>query len=1048
MWRFFVRRPTVAIVLSALIFLAGLVILFRLPIEQYPNVVPPQVQISASFVGADAVTVEESVAAPLEQQLSGVDRMIYMQSTGAADGTMSLRATFEVGMDPDLASVLTQNRVAQAMSRLPIVVQQTGVSVRTAFAAPLLVISLYSPDGTFDPEFLANYAAIHLTDRLLRVDGVGQVNVFGGANYAMRIWLDPTRLGQAGLTVADVTSAVQVQNDVHPAGQIGGAPSPPDQSFTYSVTTEGRLSTAEQFSEILLRTNPDGSQIRLGDVAKVELGSETYFQSGRYNGSPAVVMVVYQSPGSNALATATGVRATMTELAQRFPKDMRWAVSVDATRPVSEGIKEILETLLLALGLVILVVYLFLQNVRATLIPLLTVPVSLVGAFAFFPLAGFSINTLSLFGLVLAIGLVVDDAIVVVEAVERKIEAGLSPHDATLAAMDEVANPVIAVALILAAVFIPVAFAGGITGRLYQQFALTIAISVLLSALNALTLSPALCAKWLKPRKKSRGLLARFFARFDRLFDRTTNGYLRVVHVTTRRLVLSLLVLAAFVVATFLLGRQTKTGFVPSEDQGYLFANFSLPEAASLERTKAAMRRVEDLLAHTPGVNGYTAVAGYNILAGASAPYYGLVFIALDPWDERGPGEDLASIVAHLNQGIGRIPELQGVATPPPGIPGLGSTGGLSLYLQDLSGDLSPQALAEQVQRFVAAANERPELRNVLSPYRAGVPQKRAIVDEARALRQRLPLEQVYGTLATMLGGRFVNQFTRFGRTWNVYMQAERRFRATDEGIQLMYVRSLDGGMSPLSTVVGLEDSFGPQFMNRFNLFSAAYVLGDAAEGYSSGQAIAALEAVAARVLPKTMSYEWTDLSRQQVEAASVVPVFALALVAVFLILAALYESWSLPYAVLLGTPIAMAGAFLGLVARDLEFDVYGQIGLIMLVGLSAKNAILIVEYARSEYARGVPLLDAALDAGRLRLRPIIMTSFAFILGCVPLWVASGAGAQARKILGTVVIVGMLLSTLVATLIVPALFVLVERVVLRLRRRRPSNDDGGGEAHG
>ncbi len=1037
MWRIFVHRPIVAIVISALIFLVGLVILFRLPIEQYPDVVPPQVQISARFVGADAVTVESAVAAPLEQQLSGVDRMIYMQSTGAADGSMSLRATFEVGMDPDLAGVLTQNRVGQAMARLPNVVQETGVTVRTAFAAPLLVLSLYSPRGTYDPEFLANYAAIHLTDRLLRVPGVGQVNVFGGSDYAMRIWVDPSRLAGASLTVDDVTAAVLAQNAVHPAGQIGGEPSPPEQAFTYTVTTEGRLETPEQFEHILLRTDPNGSQIELGDVARVELGSETYFQQGRYNGSPAVVLVAYQSPGSNALETASGVRAAMDELATKFPADVRWAVSLDATRPVSEGIKEILETLLLALVLVMLVVYLFLQSARATLIPLLTVPVSLVGAFAFFPFAGFSINTLSLFGLVLAIGLVVDDAIVVVEAVERKIEGGLSPHDATLAAMSEVAMPVIAVALILAAVFIPVAFAGGISGRLYQQFALTIAISVLLSAFNALTLSPALCAKWLEPRAHSRGPLARFFRLFERLFDRTTNVYLRVVRVAARRLLLCLLVLAAFVVATVLLGRQTKTGFVPAEDQGYMFANFSLPEAASLPRTEAAMRAIERVLERTPGIHGYTSVAGYNILAGASAPYYGLAFIALDPWDERdGPGEDLASIVAAVNDGISRIPELEGVATPPPGIPGLGTTGGFSLYLQDLSGNLSPKELAAQVERFVAALNDRPELRNVLTPFRASVPQKHALVDEARSQRQGLLVADVYGTLASFLGGRFINQFNRFGRTWNVYVQAEAAYRGSDEGIEHFYARNRDGEMVPLSTVVELEDSSGPQYMNRFNLFTAAYVIGSAAPGYSSGDAIAAVEEVAARVLPSSMSYEWTDLARQQVQAASVVPVFALALLAVFLILAALYESWSLPLAVLLGTPVAITGAFVGLVLRDLEFDVYGQIGLIMLVGLSAQNAILIVEYARAEHGRGVPIFDAAVDAARLRLRPIVMTSFAFILGCVPLWVASGAGAEARKILGTVVIVGMLFSTLVATLIVPALFVLVERVVSRVTRRR------------
>ncbi len=1048
MWRFFVHRPIVAIVVSTLIVLVGAVALTRLPIEQYPDVVPPQVQISAALVGADAETLADTVAAPIEQQMSGVEGMIYVTSTSASDGTMSLRAVFEVGSDPDISAVLTQNRVAQASSRLPEITQRTGITIRTSFAQPLMVLSLYSPNRTFDPSFLSNYAQINLTDRLLRVEGVGQVNVFGGSNYAMRIWLDPAKLARTGLTVPDVMTAIAAQNDAYPAGQLGGPPARPRTPFTYNVIGEGRLETPEQFGAIVLRTDPDGAVLRLRDVARVEMGSESYFQRGRFNGVPAVVLVVYQSPDSNALATADGVRAAMDALAQRFPDDVRYSVSLDSTAAVRAGIEEIALTLVIALVLVAIVVYLFLESARATLIPMLTVPVSLIGACMVFPLVGFSINSLSLFGLVLAIGLVVDDAIVVVEAVQRKIEQGLPPKEATLAAMGEVASPVVAVALILAAVFIPVAFAGGISGRLYQQFALTIAISVLLSAFNALTLSPALSARLLRKSEGTRrGPLGRLFDRFDRGFGRTTNGYERVVRFGIRRLALSLLFLGAFTALAALLGRATRPGYVPAEDQGFAFASFSLPEGASIERTDAALREVEQLLARTPGVDRYTTIVGYNFLAGASAPFFGLAFIGLDPWSERDSAElSAAALSARLSAAAAGIPSLVGVFTPPPAIPGLGTTGGFSLYLQDVSGTQSPAELADQVARFVAAANERPELANVLSPYRASVPQRRAIVDEALALRLGLDLDDVKTTLGALLGGGYVNQFNRFGRTWNVYVQADEDFRVDARDLDLFFVRNAEDAMVPLSAIVRLEASSGPQFVNRFNLYRAALVIGSPAPGRSSGEALAAIREVADEVLPPTMSYELSDLSRQEAEATSIVPVFVLAVVSVFLILAALYESWSLPFAVLLATPIAMAGAFLGLLLRGLEFDVYAQVGLIMLVGLSAKNAVLIVEYARAEVQRGVPVVEAAVDAARIRFRPILMTSLAFILGCLPLWFATGAGSVGRRVLGTVVVAGMTFSTLIAIVVIPALFVAVEKVagfrpLGAWRRRR-----GGGAA--
>ncbi len=796
------------------------------------------------------------------------------------------------------------------------------------------------------------------------------------------------------------------------------------------MRSQGRLITAEKFGNVVVRLTPDGSAVRLKDVARIELGAVTYNQSSRFNGRPSALVAVFQAPGANALAVADGAKKTMRELQARFPSDMEYAVSLDTTLPVTEGIKEIVITIVVATLLVIAVVFVFLQNWRATLIPLIAVPVSLVGPFACFPFLGFSINTLSLFALVLAIGLVVDDAIVVVEAVEHHIEGGLSPREATLKAMSEVSGPVVGIALVLSAVFIPIALIGGIQGRLNQQFAVTIAIAVVISAFNALSLSPALCALLLRPRRESRGPLGRFFGAFNRGFTRATQGYVRLSHGLVRKTASSLAILAGFAVLAGGLGRLLPTGFIADEDQGFLLMNVQLPDAASLQRTDEVTRKIEGMLKETKGVRSSVTINGYSLLTRTSASYTAFFFVALDPWDERrAPGLSSAEILASLNRALhAQVPEAIAFAFAPPAIPGIGNAGGFSFWLQDRSGG-SIELLNDSLQKFLEAARKRPELAGVNSTFRAGVPQVYADVERDKVLKQGVAVADVYLTLQAFLGGVYVNQFNRFGRQWRVFLQAEAEDRVVPEDIGRFYVRNNDGDMLPLSTVVTSRRSFGPEYTQRFNLFRAAQITGQPAPGYSSGQAMAALEEVAHEVLPAEMGYDWADLSFQERRAAGrAATVFGLSFGFVFLILAALYESWSLPLSVLLSVPVAVVGAFLGLYGRGLALDVYGQIGLVMLIGLAAKNAILIVEFAKDAYERGESLVDAALQGARLRLRPILMTSFAFILGCVPLWTARGAGAAGRRILGTTVISGMLAATGIAVFLIPVLFVAVQRL--------------------
>jgi len=1026
---FFIRRPIVAMVIAIVTVLIGAVSLVGLPIAQFPQIIPPQINLSTTFTGADAVTIEQSVATPIEQQVNGVDNMLYIQSTNANDGTMNQRVTFDVGTNIDIDNVLVQNRFSQAQTFLPQDVKNFGVTIKKSLAFPLIVVSLYSPDGRYDASFLTNYATININDALLRIKGIGDIRNLGASDYAMRVWLKPDVLARLAMTVTDVQNAIRAQNVVNPSGQVGAEPAPAGQQFTYTVRAQGRLVTPEEFGDVIVRENADGSLVRVRDVATLEMGSLNYNQSGAFNGKPAGVIAAFQLPGSNALDVAAAVRASMEDLKKRFPPGMDYQVSLDTTAPVKAGIQEILITLFEAIGLVVLVVFIFLQSWRATLIPLLTVPVSLVGVFAVFPLLGFSINTLSLFALVLAIGLVVDDAIVVVEAVERHIEDGLSPKDATFKAMSEVTAPVIGIALILAAVFVPVAFMAGITGRLYQQFALTIAVSVLISAFNALTLSPALSALLLRPRSETRGLFGRAGRAFNRLFERVTNGYVHINVRLIRKLAIPLALLAGVSALSVVIGRKLPSGFVPEEDNGYAIIGVQLPDAASLQRTKAVFKKVEEILGHTEGIRTYNTVAGYSFFTGSAASYVGTGFMGFQPWSKRDKPELTAkAILRKVNAEFAKIPEARVFALAPPAIPGISAAGGFSLFLQDRSGG-SVEFLAQNVKRFVEAARKRPELQNVIPNFSPAVPQIFAEVDKEKVMKQGIPIADVYATLQAFLGGAYVNDFTRFSRQWKVFVQAAPDARRNPDNLKDFYVRNAKGEMVPLSTLVNVRTTAGPEYTVRFNLYRSAEIIGSASPAYSSGEAIAVLEKVAAETLPPEMGYAWNALSYQEkVSQGGTAKVLGLSLVFVFLILAALYESWTLPFSVLLSTPVAVLGAYLGLLSRHFDSNVYAQIGLVMLVGLTAKNAILIVEFAKERLKQGRPLVDAALEGARLRLRPILMTSFAFIFGCLPLWIADGAGAAARRMLGTTVVAGMSAATLLGIFFVPALFVFVERI--------------------
>jgi len=1041
---FFIRRPVFATVVAILITLSGVVSLPLLPVSQFPPIVPPTVQISANYPGASADVVERTITLPIEDQVNGTEGMLYMSSTSANDGQMGLTITFELGTDADIATVNVDNRAAVAEPRLPEEVRRFGVTVRKRSPDLTMVVNLVSPDGSRDALFLSNYALINVLDTLKRVPGMGQVSIFGERRFAMRIWLDPERLAKLELTAADLIEAVRDQNVQIAAGRAGAPPAPESQQLDVPLRTRGRLSTVDEFRQIVLRAEPDGSVLRLGDVARVELGAESYAGFTRLSGQPTVTMGVFQLPEANALEVAAAVRAEMTRLAERFPPGVSWLVRYDPTRFVAESISEVIHTLLIAIVLVFCVVWIFLQDWRATLIPAVTIPVSLVGTFAVLNAIGLSINTITLFALVLAIGLVVDDAIVVVENVTRLLGAGLSRRQAAERSMGEVTSAIIASTLVLGAVFVPVAFLPGTTGLLLRQFGFTVSCAVLISLLNALTLSPALCALLMRPEPERKSA---FFRGFDRAFGAVVQRYDRSVRALFPRRPLVVGAYLLLVLGTFGLFRAVPSGFLPDEDQGYFITSFQLPDGASLQRTDAVAREVERILLETPGIVGLNLFGGFDVLTGTFPPNVGTVFVTLAPWSEReAQGLPLDTIFAGVRPRLAAIPGARVLALNPAPIRGLSRTGGFEFQLQDRAGG-ALQALADVAQRLVDAGNASPELQGLFTSFRSDVPQMEVDLDRPKAKALGVDVSDVFETLGTFMGGVYVNDFDRFGRLFRVYAQAEGDLRTRPEDVRRLWLRSDDDEMVPLSTLVSLRRVAGPRDIAHYNLYRSAKIQGQAAPGYSSGQALGRMEALATELLPPGMSFEWTGTAYQERQTGRETQVIlALSLVVVFLFLAAQYESFSLPLVIMLVVPLAFLGALGAAAVRGLDNDLYIRIGLVTLIGLASKNSILIVEFAKRRREEGLALVDAAREAAEIRFRPVLMTAFSFILGVVPLVVASGAGAAARRSLGTAMFGGMLVATLLSLVLVPALYVVVqgsaEWLGRRLRGAEPR--EGGG----
>jgi HAE1 family hydrophobic/amphiphilic exporter-1 len=1045
---FFIRRPIVAMVIAILTVIVGLITLKRLPISEYPPVSPTMIQVTTTYRGAAAEAVMESVATPIESKINGVDKLLYIQSFSANDGKLTLNTYFDVGTDVDIMQVNTQNRVGQAEAQLPEAVKKEGVVVNRSSPDILMVIALSSPKGTYDAIFLGNYCDINLVDAIKRVRGVGDVKNFTAQDYSMRIWLRPDRLASLGVNHDDVAKAIREQNAQSPAGRVGAEPAPAGQESQFNVRALGLLKDPKQFEEIIIRSNPDGSQVKVKDVGRVELGAQTYDLRARLNGSPSGAIGVYLAPGANALETANNVRKILENAKGRFPPDMEYDVTLDSTLPIKASMDEIVHTLFEAVILVLIVVYVFLQSFRATIIPMCTVPVSLLGAFIMFPVLGFSVNVLTMFGLVLAIGIVVDDAIVVVEAVQHHIEHGLSPVDATKKAMQEVSGPVVAIGLVLCAVFVPVAFMGGVTGQLYKQFALTIAVAVVFSVINALTLSPALSALMLRKPKPGRGPIAKFFRGFNRLFDWMSNSYGNIVGGLARKAARSMILLIAVVAGIYFIGKVVPGGFIPDEDKGYLFVAVELPEGASLQRTDEVLKQVEEIVGKTEGVRSAVGLAGMNILNSLNFPNSALMFVGLKPWEERkAPHLHASALAREWTKQFQSLADARAFAFGPPPLPGYGNVSGFTMQLQDRSGG-SVANLAGYVKQLTEAVAKRPEIARASTTFNPSTPQVKVELDREKARTLGVPVDSVFATLQTYLSGLYVNDFVRFGRVYKVFLQAEPEFTNKPEDIGQFYVRNNDGKMVPLNTLVTVSKMSGPNVVTRFNLYNAAEIIGAPAPGYSSGQAIKAIEEVM-KTMPSETGYEWSGLTLQEKKSEGQAPIiFGMAVLFVFLLLAAQYESWGLPFSVLLVTPTVVLGTLVGMWVRSFDLNVYAQIGLVMLIGLSAKNAILIVEFAKMKREEGVEILDAAVQGSKLRLRPILMTSFAFILGCVPLMLASGSGAASRSTMGTGVVFGMTIATALGLFIIPVCYVFVQRIVERGKKHKPADVPVGAQPKG